>query len=112
MQDPCHLAHAQRITDAPRQVLRGIPGPTADRDGRVFAVLRVSGVLLADYNRRCRNGCSGARLATLLTLEPRSSFPPIPAASRSWNRGLRNAGAEVRVMHVVEIVDAAYQAEG
>ena len=26
MQDPCHLAHAQRITEAPRQVLRSIPG--------------------------------------------------------------------------------------
>ena len=26
MQDPCHLAHAQRITDAPRRALRSIPG--------------------------------------------------------------------------------------
>ena len=27
-QDPCHLAHAQRISAAPRAILRGIPGVT------------------------------------------------------------------------------------
>jgi glycolate oxidase iron-sulfur subunit len=36
VQDPCHLAHAQRISEPPRQLLRAIPGLTiremAERD--------------------------------------------------------------------------------
>ena len=48
MQDPCHLAHAQRITDAPRQVAAQHPGTAIDRNGRVVAMLRLSWFLLAD----------------------------------------------------------------
>ena len=51
MQDPCHLAHAQRITAAPRQGAAEHPRPNAHRNGGVFAVLRLRWVLFPDPTR-------------------------------------------------------------
>ena len=39
-QDSCHLANAQRVTDAPRTILTSIPGVESGRDGAFGRVLR------------------------------------------------------------------------
>jgi glycolate oxidase iron-sulfur subunit len=109
--DPCHLAHAQGIRDAPRAVLASLPGytlvPMEDEDlccgsaghynvmqpamarrlvARKVAAIRASG---ADVVATANAGCA-------LQLEA----------------GLRAAGLEIPVRHVVDLLAAAYRGEG
>jgi glycolate dehydrogenase iron-sulfur subunit len=103
---PCHLGHAQRVTDAPRQLLRAIPGlelvdvpdgemccgsagiynlvepRSADDIGRrkAEAVLSTKAVLLASAN---------------------------PGCSLQIRRMLEERGASLEAAHPVEIIDRA-----
>ena len=107
-QDSCHLAHAQRITSAPRQVLGSIPG------------LRLIEMAQAD---RC---CGSAGVYSLT--QPRMSLQLLeqkmddiastgasviatgnPGCMAQLEAGLRRHRGAARVVHVVELLDAAYE---
>jgi glycolate oxidase iron-sulfur subunit len=104
IQDPCHLLHAQRISEAPRQLLRGIPGlkvmEIAERDiccgsAGIYNVTHPE--LSADLQvRKCANiaatGCD-----VVVTGNP-GCFVQIQA-------GLPES---IKVMHIVDVLDAAY----
>lgn len=107
--DACHLAHAQRITSAPRQVIESIPG------------VRV--VELAEADMCC--GSAGTYNVTQPALArallerkvdhvAETGASVLAAANpgcMAWiARGLRERGLPVRVAHPVELLDAAYQA--
>lgn len=109
-QDSCHLAHAQRIKDAPRALLRSIRG------------LRLVEMEHAD-------ACCGAGGAYALTqpemsarlLESKMRYaaeiaPDIiatanPGCMIQLQAGVRQAGLSTRVVHVVELLDEAYRKE-
>ena len=109
LQDACHLAHAQKIREAPRAILRAIPG------------LRLSELATPD---RC---CGAAGLYSMAqpemsgaVLEPkiadiaRSGAEVVctsnPGCTMQIELGVRQAGMDVRVQHVIELLDASYQA--
>ncbi len=111
MQDPCHLAHAQRITEAPRQVLRIIPGLELVDMAESSLCCGSAGfysLIQRDMSQRLQQRKIGNALAT----EAEVIASANPGCISQLEQGLRNAESEVRVMHVVEILDAAYQAEG
>ena len=104
---PCHLHHAQRVTMAPLQVLRAIPG--------------IELVPLADFDR-C---CGGAGIYNLV--EPETSRDVLapkllniqetgaavvatgnPGCHMQIGAGLIRAGSKVRCMHPVELLDRSY----
>ena len=118
MQDPCHLAHAQRITDAPRRVLRSIPGLELVEMAESSLCCGSAGfysLIQRDMSRRLQRRKVGNALAT----EAEVIASANPGCMAQLEQGLRNAPAPtddedappVRVMHVVEILDAAYRAE-
>ncbi len=108
---PCHLGHAQRVNEAPRQLLRGIPGlelveipdgeqccgsagiynlvepGSADAVGRrkAEAVLSTKAVLLASAN---------------------------PGCSLQIRRMVEEKGADLEAAHPIEILDRAIKAGG
>jgi glycolate oxidase iron-sulfur subunit len=105
---PCHLHHAQRVVNAPLEVLRAIPGlelvPLADAD-------------------RC---CGGAGIYNLV--EPETSAqvldPKIanikttgavmvatgnPGCHMQIGAGLIRAGSSVRCVHPVDLLDRSYR---
>jgi glycolate oxidase iron-sulfur subunit len=104
---PCHLHHAQRITDAPLAMLRAIPGldlvPLTDAD-------------------RC---CGGAGIYNLVTpdisagvLEPKLDHVQAsgavlvatgnPGCHMQIGAGLIRSGSRVRCVHPVDLLDYSY----
>jgi len=109
-QDPCHLAHAQRITAAPRQILSSIPGlelmemEEADMCCGAAGLYSVSEPELARQilDRKMENiAATGA--AQVVTANP--------GCMMQLERGLRSMGNSSSVVHVVDVLDEAYRAE-
>ena len=110
MQDPCHLAHAQRITEAPRQVLRAIPGLELAEMAESSLCCGSAGfysLIQRDMSRRLQRRKIGNAASTGAEVIASAN----PGCISQLEQGLRDADADTRVMHVVEILDAAYQAE-
>ena len=109
-QDPCHLAHAQRITAAPRDILRSIPGlelvemEHADMccgAAGLYSVLQkeLAGKILA---RKMRNiAATGAEQVVTAN----------PGCMMQIEQGLRSMGDSSSVVHVVDVLEEAYRAE-
>jgi glycolate oxidase iron-sulfur subunit len=109
-QDPCHLAHAQRISEAPRTILRSIPG--------------VSLVEMPDAARCCGSagvygltqpGMSAQLLASKMAAVEATQAPVIatanPGCMAQLEAGVRRTGSRARVVHVVELLDQAYRSQ-
>ena len=110
-QDSCHLAHAQRITTAPRRLLRAIPGiefremAAADRccgSAGLYSFAQrdmSSRVLDAKMEDVRRTGASVIATAN-------------PGCMSQLEAGMRRCGLDGRVVHVIELVDEAMRAAG
>ncbi|MBM3925517.1 MAG: 4Fe-4S dicluster domain-containing protein [SAR202 cluster bacterium] len=106
-QDPCHLAHAQRITEVPRQVLRSIPGlelVEMENASRCCGAAGIYSVTQAEMSRRLVERkvewvrASGAEVVATAN----------PGCMMQLEAGLRRTGSKARVRHVVEVVEEAY----
>src|SRR5262249_9642943 len=104
---PCHLYHAQRITQAPIEVLRAVPGlelvPLRGSDsccgGAGIYNLQhpeLSAEILADKLAAIRE--SGADIVATAN----------PGCIMQMGAGLRMNQMRVEVVHPVELLDAAY----
>ncbi len=104
--DACHLAHAQGVRAAPRDLLRAVPGVTL--------------VELDDSDRCC--GAAGlfnalhpnesmallrARLAALAKSGAKVLATANPGCILQWRAGIRIAGLDVEVIHPIEAVARA-----
>jgi glycolate oxidase iron-sulfur subunit len=99
-QDSCHLLHGEKVREAPRKLLRAIPGldlaelPRSDiRCG--------SAAFTTLHKRKRRSSCSWKKWVT----------PQLPLQIRAACRSLR-AGAEMhhanqKALHVIESLDQA-----
>lgn len=107
--DPCHLAHGQQVREAPRRLLRAVPG------------VRYVELKEADW---C---CGGAGSYTLLNPEMADKLlahkvrhiqesgaavivTANPPCLMQIGMGLAKAGTPVRLMHLADFLDAAYEA--
>ena len=106
-QDPCHLAHAQRITRQPRELLRAVPGvefvemPHADLccgSAGIYSALEpeMSGRILAE------------KLDNLLSVDPELVVTANPGCQMQLIAGLRGRGREIPVRHLAELIAQAY----
>lgn len=106
--EPCHLLHAQKISDAPRALLRAIPGvqlvPLADADAccgsaGLYSILQpeLAGRILARKLDAIRR--SGADIVATGN----------PGCILQLRAGVRQAGLKVRVVHPVELLALAYR---
>ncbi len=106
-QDPCHLAHAQRITAAPRQLLRSIPGLDLVEMGNASQCCGAAGLysfLQPQMSRRLMAKKVESALATGAQVVATAN----PGCMMRLQAGLRQAGSPVRVCHVVDLLDEAY----
>jgi glycolate dehydrogenase iron-sulfur subunit len=106
--DPCHVVHGQKIRKAPRELLAQVPG------------LEV--VELAESDWCC--GSAGIynltqpematrllerKVANVLASGAGAVVTANPGCILQIQQGLAARGADVRVMHIVEILDRAYR---
>jgi glycolate oxidase iron-sulfur subunit len=101
---PCHLGHAQRITEAPRALLRGIPGvelveiPDGEQCCGSAGVYNLVEPASADeVGRRKAEAVLTTKAALLASANP--------GCSLQIRRMLDARGAEIEAAHPIEILD-------
>ena len=109
LQDACHLAHAQRIREAPRAILRAIPGlqliemRTPDRccgsAGLYSAVQPEMSATILD-----------AKMADITATGAATVCTSNPGCTMQIEAGVRRTGLDAEVCHVIEILDEAIRA--
>ena len=109
-QDPCHLAHAQRISAAPRAILRGIPGVMLLEMENSSMCCGGAGVYSAVQPLFSRRILS-RKLDAIATTGASEVITANPGCMLQLEQGLRDAGESIPVRHVVDILDEAYRLE-
>jgi glycolate oxidase iron-sulfur subunit len=108
-QEPCHLAHAQRISAAPRRLLAQIPGLVLremDESSLCCGSAGVYNVTQPEMAERL----SRRKVANVLAKTPDVVATANPGCALQLTNGLRAAGSSVKVKHIVELLDEAYAA--
>lgn len=106
-QEPCHLAHAQRIAEAPRHLLAQIPGLTLRELPESSVCCGSAGIYNVtepEMSRRLRDRKTQNILKTQATVVATAN----PGCAMQVEAGLKAAGAAIPVKHVVELLDEAY----
>lgn len=104
-QDPCHLAHAQRIREEPRTLLRAtgcalIETPGADMCcGAAGIYSLVQPEMSAQLRARKAEQFRAARPDIIVTANP--------GCQMQYEAAAREAGIKARVMHIAEVLDEA-----
>jgi glycolate oxidase iron-sulfur subunit len=105
-QDPCHLAHAQRIREQPRTLLRGIEGCTTVETAGADMCCGAAGIyslVEPEMSAQLRT-----RKATQFSIHrPDVVVTANPGCQMQYEAALREAGIGARVMHIVELLDEA-----
>jgi len=107
-QDACHLAHGQRVREAPRELLRAIPGvkliEMRDAD-RCCGSAGIYNITQPELSRRFMAEKAASAAATGADLVVSAN----PGCMIQLHAGLRQRGVGVAVKHIVQVLDDAYQ---
>jgi Fe-S oxidoreductase len=107
-QDSCHLAHAQRVTAPPRQILNSIPGlklVEMTHPDRCCGAAGVYSLTQPEMSLALLDGKmkdAGATGATIIATAN-------PGCLSQLDAGVRRTGGTAKVRHVVELLDRAYR---
>ena len=107
-QDACHLAHAQRIITAPQQVLQSIPGlelVEMESPGRCCGAAGLYSSLQRPMSKRLLEN----KVGSVVDTEAEVVATANPGCMIQLETGLRRVGKDVRVCHVVDLLDEAYR---
>lgn len=110
-QEPCHLAHAQRITQPPRQLLKRIPGlelVEMRESSLCCGSAGIYNVTQPAMSRRLRTRKIEHTSATGVDVVVTAN----PGCQLQLQSGLRQQRSRMRVMHLVDVLDMAYREEG
>ncbi|MEX2598360.1 MAG: heterodisulfide reductase-related iron-sulfur binding cluster, partial [Dehalococcoidia bacterium] len=106
-QDSCHLAHAQRQTVSPRTLLQSIPGlqfeemPHADRCCGAAGTYQLTQQAMSRQLREHKMEDAATTGADVIATAN-------PGCMLQLELGVREAGMQARVCHVVDLLDEAY----
>ena len=106
-QEPCHLVHAQRISAAPRRLLARIPGLVL-REMPESSICCGSAGIYNLTQPEMAERLQARKVANVLKVEPDVVATANPGCALQVAGGLRAAGREIPVRHVVELLDEAY----
>jgi glycolate oxidase iron-sulfur subunit len=105
-QDACHLAHAQRIRQQPRDLLRGVEGLTLLEMPQSDVCCGSAGtynVTQPEY----ADALQASKVAAILSTRAEAVVSTNPGCMLQIAAGLRAQGSDVGVLHVVEVLDRA-----
>lgn len=109
-QEPCHLAHAQRITKQPRALLAAIPELRLVEMPESALCCGSAGI----YNLLRPEMASTLlerKLSNALSTGAQAIVSANPGCMLQLQAGLRARGARVPVLHLMEVLDRAYAGE-
>jgi glycolate oxidase iron-sulfur subunit len=108
-QDPCHLVHGQGIRDQPRQLLRAIPGLELVELRESDVCCGSAGIYnLTHYDLSMQ--ILDPKLDNIAETGAAIIVAPNPGCAMQIAAGCRRRGLDVRVAHVVDLLDEAYRA--
>ncbi len=108
-QDSCHLAHAQSIRDAPRQILRSIPGVVLKemrQPDRCCGSAGIYNLTQSEMSRQVLDQKMSDIRSTGCDLIATAN----PGCMLQLELGVRLENGDQEVIHVVEMLDRAYEA--
>jgi glycolate oxidase iron-sulfur subunit len=105
-QDPCHLAHAQRITAQPRALLQALEGLELEETAGADMCCGAAGIYSLVQPEM------SARLCSLKAEQFKKHRPDVvvtanPGCQMQYEAAVREAGIDARVMHLAEVLDEA-----
>jgi glycolate oxidase iron-sulfur subunit len=107
-QDACHLAHAQRITEAPRVVLRSIPGLELVELENSTRCCGAAGLYSA-LQPRMSQRLSESKATSILHTGAQVVATANPGCTIQIEASMKRVVKGIRVCHVVDLLDEAYQ---
>ena len=109
-QDPCHLAHAQRITAAPRAILKAIPGVELVEMEQASRCCGGAGTY-SMVQRELSAKILSTKMGNIAATQAEQVVTANPGCMMQLEQGLRELGKPGRVVHVVDLLDEAYRGE-
>jgi len=107
--DPCHLLHGQKIREQPRALLAAIPGldvvPLVEADWCCGSAGTYN-VTQPDLARSILE----RKVANIVRSGADTVVTANPGCLMQIQSGLRHAGSDVRVVHLLDLLDEAYRA--
>jgi glycolate oxidase iron-sulfur subunit len=106
-QEPCHLAHAQRITAQPRKLLKQIPGLKLVEMAESSLCCGSAGIynvtqpaMAAQLGNRKIDNAERTKADVVVTANP--------GCHLQLAGGLNQRGSQMKVLHIAEVLDMAY----
>jgi glycolate oxidase iron-sulfur subunit len=106
-QDSCHLAHGQKITSAPRKLIRSVPGVTFREMSNADTCCGSAGIYNLLENQMATQILEH-KLEKVNATGASIVLSANPGCLLQLRAGVRLYGHGQRVMHVVELLDLAY----
>jgi glycolate oxidase iron-sulfur subunit len=106
-QDPCHLAHGQGVRNQPRKLLKAIPGlqlkemEGSDRCCGSAGIYNITHPGMSQHLLK-------EKMQAVTSTEADSVIAPNPGCMLQLRYGAQQYGPEVKVYHLMELLDRAY----
>jgi glycolate oxidase iron-sulfur subunit len=107
--DPCHLVHAQGVSDAPRRLLEAIPGLTLRRHDDPTSCCGAAGTYNLTHPEMSQ-AVLARKLDSLAAADPDVIASGNPGCLMQLRAGAAARGLRARVLHPIELLDEAYGA--
>ncbi|MBV8205663.1 MAG: 4Fe-4S dicluster domain-containing protein [Acidobacteria bacterium] len=108
-QDPCHLAHGQRVRSAPRELLRLAAGEFLEMP-RADSCCGSAGVYNVSENQLSMQILE-AKMKDVASVQADVLATANVGCMLQLRAGVARRGVHMKVQHVVEVLDEAYRAE-
>jgi glycolate oxidase iron-sulfur subunit len=109
-QDPCHLAHAQRISAAPRAILNAIPGVELVEMEEASLCCGGAGIY-STVQPELSQRLQSRKVGRVLDSGAEEVITANPGCVMQIENGLKAKKRPMPVRHVVDILDEAYRLE-
>jgi Fe-S oxidoreductase len=109
-QDPCHLAHAQRITAAPRTILNSIPGVELVEMENSSLCCGGAGIY-SSVQPALSQRLLKRKMVSINATDTQEVITANPGCMLQVEMGFKSQGKTGRVRHIVDILDEAYELE-
>ncbi|MGC4190118.1 MAG: (Fe-S)-binding protein [Thermomicrobiales bacterium] len=106
-QEPCHLAHAQRISEQPRELLRQVPGLKLVEMRESSFCCGSAGI----YNvirREMADDLGDRKAENVIATKADQVVTANPGCAMQLRTSLKRNGSSMPVRHVVDVLDEAY----
>ncbi|TAJ90337.1 4Fe-4S dicluster domain-containing protein [bacterium] len=110
-QDPCHLAHGQKIRTQPRQILTAIPGLKFTEMNGSDRCCGSAGIYNLTHPEMSQELLK-EKMAAIDQTSADAVIAPNPGCMLQLRYGARRYGPALSVFHLMELLDRAYSAAG